>query len=147
MKDFLSSFGNVNERASAFQHAREAHQLEIIEDYVELIDDLIHEKGEARAVDLAALLGVSAATVNKTLQRLQRDGYVTSEPYRSIFLTDKGRDTATECRRRHSIVLAALQAIGVDQETARRDAEGIEHHVSETTLQALVTMTQRLQKL
>ena len=61
----------------------------------ELIADLIEETGEARVVDLAQRLGVSNATVNNTIQRLQRDGLVTSKPYRSIFLTEEGEAMAT----------------------------------------------------
>jgi DtxR family manganese transport transcriptional regulator len=123
-------------RAQRFKRVRDAHQTEMAEDYVELIADLIEEKGEARVVDLAGLLGVTKATVNNTIQRLQRDGFVSSERYRAIFLTDKGRGLATASRERHRIVREFLITLGVDPETADADAEGIEHHVSEVTLQA-----------
>ncbi len=122
--------------AERFQRVREAHQTEVAEDYVELIAQLIEKTGEARVVDLADWLGVTNATVNNTIQRLQRDGLVTSKPYRSIFLTDKGRDLAEASRRRHEIVRDFLVALGVDTETAEADAEGLEHHVSDETLRA-----------
>ena len=122
--------------AERFQRVREAHQTEVAEDYVELIAQLIEKTGEARVVDLADWLGVTNATVNNTIQRLQRDGLVTSKPYRSIFLTDKGRELAEASRRRHEIVRDFLLALGVDSETAETDSEGIEHHVSDATLQA-----------
>jgi DtxR family manganese transport transcriptional regulator len=120
-----------------FQRTREDHSLETAEDYVELIDRLIQEGGEARAVDLAAKLGVSQVTVGKTVKRLEREGYVTSAPYRSIHLTAKGRKLAKESEHRHKVVLAFLMAIGVPKATAEIDAEGIEHHVSESTLKAM----------
>lgn len=123
--------------AERFQRVRDAHQTEMAEDYVELIADLIEEKGEARLVDLADRLGVTRATVNNTIQRLQRRGLVTSQPYRAIFLTEKGRKLAASSRERHQIVKDALIALGVDAATADADAEGIEHHVSEATLAAL----------
>ena len=123
-------------RAERFQRVREAHQTETAEDYVELIADLIEQKGEARAVDLAGYLGVTKPTVNSAIQRLQRDGYVDSAPYRAIFLTPKGRDLAAASRERHSVVREVLIALGVDAETADADAEGIEHHVSQNTLKA-----------
>ena len=69
-----------------FSRTRADHSRELAEDYVELIDELITEKGEARAVDLADRLGVSHVTVSRTVRRLMRDGYVSAEPYRSIFL-------------------------------------------------------------
>ncbi len=126
----------ARQQAERFQRVRDAHQTELAEDYVELIGDLIDEKGEARLVDLSERLGVTKATVNNTIQRLQRDGLVTSEPYRAIFLTDKGRKLATASRERHLIVRDFLVAIGVDADTADADAEGIEHHVSRETLEA-----------
>lgn len=104
---------------------------------MELIDSLIKESGEARAVDLADALGISHVTVSKTVQRLQRDGYVKSQPYRSIFLTDKGTELAESVRSRHSLVRDFLVALGVDEENAETDAEGIEHHVSSQTLFAM----------
>ena len=120
-------------RAERFQRVRDAHQTEMAEDYVELIAELIDEKGEARVVDLAERLGVTKPTVNNAIQRLQRDGFVSSEPYRSIFLTDKGRGLAAASRERHQVVREFLVALGVDVETADADAEGIEHHVSDAT--------------
>jgi DtxR family manganese transport transcriptional regulator len=125
-----------SEQAERFRRVRDAHQTETAEDYVELIAELIDEKGEARLVDLAERLGVTKATVNNTIQRLQRDGFVTSEPYRAIFLTDKGRKVAAVSRERHIIVRDLLISLGVDAETADADAEGIEHHVSKATLEA-----------
>ena len=120
-----------------FQRTREDHSRERAEDYVELIDALIREVGEARAVDMADRLGISHVTVSKTVQRLQRDGYVTSQPYRSIFLTPKGTELAVAARERHLLVHDFLLALGVDEEHAEADAEGIEHHVSPQTLAAM----------
>ncbi|MEZ5818995.1 MAG: manganese-binding transcriptional regulator MntR [Hyphomicrobiaceae bacterium] len=122
--------------AERFRKVREAHQSELAEDYVELIGDLINETGEARLVDLAERLGVSSATVNNAIQRLQRDGLVTSKPYRAIFLTERGQEMAVQARERHRLVVELLMALGVDAATAEVDAEGIEHHVSEATLTA-----------
>ena len=102
-----------------------------------MIDSLIKESGEARAVDLADALGISHVTVSKTVQRLQREGYVKSQPYRSIFLTDKGTELALAARIRHALVRDFLVALGVDEENAEADAEGIEHHVSSQTLYAM----------
>ncbi|MCV0368559.1 manganese-binding transcriptional regulator MntR [Filomicrobium sp.] len=123
-------------RAERFQRVRDAHQMELAEDYVELIAELIDRTGEARVVDLASYLGVTNATVNNTIARLQRAGFVTSKPYRSIFLTEEGQALAETSRERHELVVHFLMALGVDEFTAEADAEGIEHHVSEKTLQA-----------
>lgn len=124
-------------QASWFTRVREAHQSETTEDYVELIADLIEVQKEARASDLAVRLGVAPPTVSKMLSRLQEDGYIESQPYRSIFLTDKGRALARKCKERHKIVLEFLIRLGVDADTAEFDAEGIEHHISEKTLEIM----------
>jgi DtxR family transcriptional regulator, manganese transport regulator len=120
-----------------FQRTRDDHSRERAEDYVELIDALTLEKGEARAVDMADRLGISHVSVSRTLQRLKRHGYVTMEPYRSIFLTEQGKALAEAARVRHALVLKFLSAIGVPDEIADTDAEGIEHHVSDQTLAAM----------
>ncbi|HVJ52939.1 MAG TPA: manganese-binding transcriptional regulator MntR [Aliidongia sp.] len=120
----------------AFERQRRQRHSTTAEDYCELIADLIDEAGEARAVDIARRFGVSHATVVNAVGRLRRDGYVSSQPYRAIFLTDEGARLAAMSKHRHGIVLRFLEALGVDPETARSDAEGIEHHVSEATLAA-----------
>jgi DtxR family manganese transport transcriptional regulator len=125
--------------AHARQHAsvRKAHETELIEDYVELVADLIDAKGEARAVEIAQRMGVRQATVAKMVRRLQDRGLVETEPYRAIFLTRAGREMAEASRERHAVVLQFLRTLGVSEDTALADAEGIEHHVSEETLAAM----------
>ena len=95
---------NTDNSAAKFDRIRRAHQSEVAEDYVEMIAELIEETGEARSVDLAARFGVTSPTVNAIIQRLQREDLVESRPYRSIFLTDAGRDLADSSRKRHKIV-------------------------------------------
>lgn len=120
-----------HQRQTRAQHAQERAQ-----DYVEAIADLIAVHGEARATDLAKSLGVTHVTVIRTVQRLQREGWVTTQPYRSIFLTDEGRQLAAHVKARHNTVVAFLEALGISPANARGDAEGIEHHVSDETIAA-----------
>jgi len=127
----------------SFRQAREARRLELVEDYVELIADLIGDGGEARQVDIAARLGVAQPTVAKMLKRLAEDGLVQQRPYRGVFLTEAGLALAVQSRERHRIVEQFLCALGVSPEIARRDAEGIEHHVSAETLEAFRLFTAR----
>jgi DtxR family manganese transport transcriptional regulator len=117
-----------------YKRTRSDHARELAEDYVELIDDLIREAGEARAVDIARRLGVSTVTVTNTVGRLKRNGLVTSEPYRAVFLTKEGKRLADAARKRHKLVLDFLIALGVPTADAELDAEGIEHHLSPATL-------------
>ncbi|WP_019995514.1 manganese-binding transcriptional regulator MntR [Aureimonas ureilytica] len=122
--------------AARFARVRKANQSELSEDYVEMIDDLIGEFGEARATDLAERFGVSSGTVARTVQRLARDGLVESKPYRAIFLTAEGKELAERVRERHRVVVDFLVAVGVAPDAAEMDAEGIEHHVGKDTLEA-----------
>lgn len=108
-----------------------------------MIAKLIDETGEARVTDLAVQLGVTHVTVNRTIRRLQRDGFVTAQPYRSIFLTETGRKLSEESRERHEIVAAFLESMGVPVAVAQADAEGIEHHVSRETLNAFLRHLKR----
>jgi DtxR family transcriptional regulator, manganese transport regulator len=126
-----------------FQRIRADHRAETAEDYVELIAELIAERGEARASDVAKRLGVSNPTVNKTLKRLVDEDLITQEPYRAIFLTTAGKRLAAEGQHKHRIVEGFLGAIGVSAETARIDSEGIEHHVSGETLAAMARFLER----
>ena len=125
-----------DDQADHHRQVRAARQTEVMEDYVELIADLIDATGEARSVDIARRLGVTSPTVARMVGRLREAGWIETEPYRAIFLTDEGRRIAEASRRRHQLVVEFLATLGVSEETARADAEGIEHHVSEETLAA-----------
>lgn len=131
-------------QAANLTRTRHEHAHETAEDYVEAIADLIAENGEARVVDLAKRLGVTHVTVNRTIGRLQKTGYVTSQPYRAIFLTPTGRDLAAACKSRHQTVVAFLRSLGISEQVAEMDAEGIEHHVSPETLAAFKLALQNL---
>lgn len=134
---------DVEMQTEAFRQVREARRTELVEDYIELIADLIDDGGEARQVDIAARLGVAQPTVAKMLKRLAEDSLIQRKPYRGIFLTQAGRELAEASRERHRIVTAFLISLGIDEDIARRDAEGIEHHVSPETLEAFATFTDR----
>jgi DtxR family transcriptional regulator, manganese transport regulator len=123
-------------QARRFGKARSAKSTALLEDYVELIADLLANVGEARPTDIARRLGVSHATAIKTVSRLKRAALATARPYRGIFLTEKGHALAERVRARHRVVVDLLRALGVPIESAEADAEGIEHYVSEATLLA-----------
>ncbi|MCK4871554.1 MAG: manganese-binding transcriptional regulator MntR [Phycisphaerales bacterium] len=132
---------------TAFAKVRRDHMTETAEDYVEAISDILHQTGECRVKDLAAHMGVSHVTVTRTVARLQEANLVQTQPHRPIRLTAAGEKLAAQSRRRHDIVHAFLQAIGVPDEDAHRDAEGIEHHVGQATLRCMARfIDQRAEK-
>jgi DtxR family manganese transport transcriptional regulator len=130
-------------QADRFGKARQARSATMLEDYAELIADLLATGGEARTVDIARRMGVAHATAVKTIGRLKREGLATALPYRGVFLTEDGQRLADRVRARHRLVVELLVAVGVTLEDAEADAEGIEHHVSEATLAAFARFLAR----
>ncbi|HUB47265.1 MAG TPA: manganese-binding transcriptional regulator MntR [Acetobacteraceae bacterium] len=130
-------------QARRFGKTRTAQTGALMEDYVELISDLLENNGEARPTDIARRLGVSHATAIKTIGRLKREGLASAKPYRGVFLTEGGERLAGRVRARHRLVVDVLKAIGVPSEAAEQDAEGIEHHVSDVTLAAFERFLRR----
>ena len=132
----------IHNQAARFTRVRKDHAGETGEDYVELIAQLIREHGEARTVDIARRLGVSHVTVTKTVARLQRAGLVRTQPYRSITLTEPGEKLAERVAGRHALVVRFLRKLGVAAADAETDAEGLEHHLSPSTLEAIERFVQ-----
>lgn len=124
-------------RAKPFIATREHHLKEAAEDYTELIADLIENQGEARTCEVARHLGVSHVTALRTLQRLQKEGYVETSRQKPITLTAKGKKLAAYSKQRHEILLKFLISIGVPEQVAEIDVEGMEHHISPPTLKAM----------
>lgn len=129
--------GGEHESAARFRGIRAAHRSEYAEDYVEAVSQLIERQGEARVKDLAKMMGVSHVTVSRTLARLAKAGLVVAARHQPVELTPEGRRLAEDAARRHDIVLRFLLSLGVPAKHAELDAEGIEHHVSETTIRAM----------
>ncbi len=130
----------------SLQRTRAEHAQETAQDYVELIAELISTKGAARVTDMAQRMGVTHVTVNRTIQRLRRDGLVIAEPYRTIFLTEIGKKISEESRHRHEIVSEFLKSLGVPAAVADADAEGMEHHASKETLEAFSRILKQRKK-
>ena len=111
-----------------------------VEDYVEVVYELILEKGYARIIDIGQHLHVSSPTATKMVQRLAEEGLVVYERYRGIALTEAGTELAKRVRRRHDVVMDFLRLLGVDEATAHRQTEGLEHHLEAETLQRLADL-------
>ena len=111
-------------QARRFGKTRSAQSTALLEDYVELIADLLAGEGEARPTDIARRLGVSHATAIKTISRLKRAGLATARPYRGVFLTEKGQALADRVRVRHRLVVDLLRALGVPTRSRRSRRRG-----------------------
>ena len=115
------------------------------EEYLEVIFELINEKGKARVSDIAGKLGISPASVTEMVQKLKKRGFVTQERYSPIKLTEKGSKIAEIVRRRHDILKAFLQLLGINDEVAERDACEIEHNVNQETVKRLTSLIEFIQ--
>ena len=116
------------------------------EDYLERIQELIEEKGYARVVDIAESLHVKQASVTSMVQKLDEAGYLNYEKYRGLILTDKGRSVARRIQERHATLSRFFSLLGLDAETQQQDIEGIEHHLSPSTLQYLADLADFFEK-
>lgn len=121
-------------KTNPHERTRRDHSTETAEDYVEMIAEVLRDQETCRIRDLAMRFGVSHVTVHRIVERLQTEGLVLTERYQPVTLTAAGERLARKCRARHEVVFAFLLALGVDEQIAATDAEGIEHHVSPETL-------------
>ena len=108
-----------------------------VEDYIEVVYDLIQQKGYARAADIAERLDVKSPSVTNMMQKLNGMGLIVYERYRGLILTDKGEEMARFMRHKHAIIVEFLQILGIEEKTAKMDAEGIEHHVHKVTIRRI----------
>lgn len=123
--------------ANQFSKTRRDHASETAEDYVEAIGEILEVQDACRVKDLASRMAVSHVTVTRILQRLAHEELVIKEPYGPVSLTTQGRRLARASKRRHELLLKFLLSLGVPKADAIRDTEGMEHHVSESTLKAM----------
>ena len=124
----------------------ERHTSAAVEDYLERILELINPKGYARVVDIAQSLKISQASVTNMIQRLDAEGLLKYEKYRGLALTTAGEALAQNITRRHQLLTDFLNLLGLDEEVIYHDVEGMEHHISPTTLRAIEALTQQLQR-
>lgn len=112
-----------------------------MEDYLEVISELVEIKGHASPIDISNYMNVSPPSVTKMLQRLDSDGFLEYTKYYGLTLTDKGKTIANDIRQKHSALLEFFEIIGVDSTVANNDIEGIEHHLNPKTIRQLRKFT------
>src|SRR5262247_900862 len=108
-----------------------------VEDYLERILELISSKGYASVIDIAASLKVSQPSVTNMVQRLDAEVLLKYEKYRGLILTAAGKKLAHKIAQRHKLLTEFLRLLGVDDRVVAHDVEGMEHHISPSTLRAI----------
>ena len=140
MSNYPSSTGEETstidsiKRVNKFQRKERTDRME---DYLEIIHELVQQKGYATSVDITECLNVSAPSVTKMMRRLDLKGYLDYEKYRGIRLTKEGKVVAESIKKRHELLTEFFKVIGVSEDIANQDAEGIEHHLHAETLEKL----------
>ncbi len=112
-----------------------------MEDYLEVISELVELKGYATPIDISTYMSVSPPSVTKMLKRLDGAGYLEYTKYYGLKLTPKGKSLANEIRQKHSELLEFFEIIGVNRSIANQDVEGIEHHLNLKTMKQLRKFT------
>ena len=137
------SNNNSNGRLSSIRGANNTKKPECtyrMEDYLEIIYELVQHKGYATLVDVADYLNVRPPSVTTMMRRLDQSGLLNYEKYRGIRLTEKGMDIAKIIHDRHSVLSEFLKMIGVSEKIANEDAESMEHHLHTQTMQRLTEL-------
>ena len=113
------------------------HILESGEDYLERILMLQNKNGSVRAIDIANAMNYSKPSVSVALKKLRANNLIEVNSEGIISLTEEGKKKALEIYERHTIITKFLIHIGVDSDTALKDACKIEHDLSNETFNKL----------
>ncbi|HLR64939.1 MAG TPA: transcriptional regulator MntR [Pseudogracilibacillus sp.] len=117
-----------------------------MEDYIEIIYNLIDTKGYARVTDIAETLEVHPSSVTKMVQKLDKDDFVHYEKYRGFILTEKGKEIGKKLVFRHDLLEDFLEIIGVESDNIYDDVEGIEHHLSWNSIDRIADLVRYFQE-
>ena len=113
------------------------HLQESGEMYIESIYVLNKKIGNVRSIDICEHLGYSKPSVSRAMGLLKKGGFVVADDNGYLTLTDAGREIAEKMYQRHTVLSELLMRIGVDEKTACEDACKIEHHISDTSFNAI----------
>ncbi|MDD4084439.1 MAG: metal-dependent transcriptional regulator [Acholeplasmataceae bacterium] len=115
------------------------------ENYLETILMLQKQKGSVRSIDVAGALNFSKASISRAMSILRRENYIIMEPDGNIVLTERGLAKARSVLERHLVITDFLEKfLGVDHETAARDACRIEHVITQETFDRIKAKVQKL---
>lgn len=113
---------------------------EALEDYLEAIYLFSRKKSSVRITDIAIHLGISKPSVNRAVNTLKKQGYVSHEPYGDVILTEKGRALGYDLYDRHRMIKKFLiNVLHLSIDEAEKEACQIEHNISQNTVDKMVS--------
>ena len=111
--------------------------------YLIAVETVIAKKGYCRAADIARVLQVSRNAVSLKLQSLRGTDLLEIDEYKSIRLTESGAQKAAFIiSMRRTVKHLLVDLLGVEEETADKDACLVEHLLSRQTGLQLLSMFQ-----
>ncbi len=113
------------------------HLQESGEMYLETIYTLTQTRVAVRSIDVCEHMGFSKPSVSRAIGLLRSGGFVEVDEKGHLTLTEQGRAVAERTFERHRLLKEVFVRLGVDEEIADADACKIEHHISDTTMEAL----------
>ena len=110
---------------------------ESAEDYLESILIIQEKKGTVHSIDIAEEKHFSKASVSVAMKKLRENGYITMEKNGELTLLPPGRAIAEKIYERHKVLTDFFRSLGVDEETAAKDACKVEHDLTEESFGAI----------
>lgn len=112
-----------------------------MEDYLEMICRIDKTRKSVRVSDLSKMLNVKPSSATKMVQHLKELGYVNSEKYGQISLTEQGAAEGAYLLHRHAVIHQFLCILN-QSENELEQVEKIEHFLNRTTVENLSKLTQ-----
>jgi Mn-dependent DtxR family transcriptional regulator len=103
------------------------------------------EDGPASTGDIADTVGVSPASANEMIGKLQNRGLADHEKYKGVSLTDEGIREAREALETYCIIERFLVEV-LEVEEFRLEAKQLESVIDETVAERLDTIIDRSEK-
>ena len=101
------------------------------EEYLQTLFWLLEAGLPMTGANVARAMQLSAPTVHEMIGRLERDGYITRAPDKTISFTESGRGHAEGIVRRHRLIERFLtDVLGIPWDEVHEEAERLEHAMS-----------------
>ncbi|HEX5910280.1 MAG TPA: metal-dependent transcriptional regulator, partial [Thermoleophilaceae bacterium] len=101
------------------------------EEYLQALFWLQEARLPMTAANVARAMQLSPPTVHEMIGRLERDGYVSRKPDKTLYFTDTGREHASAIVKRHRLVERFLtDVLGIPWDDVHEEAERLEHAMS-----------------
>lgn len=116
-----------------------------LEDYLEVIAEIMEQNGHAHTKDIADKLGIKMPSVTNALQTLSAKGFIVYRSHAPVVLTAAGTERAAVIRHRHTALKSFCQKIlKLDESEADETACKMEHVVGQRVMSRLVFLTETI---